>query len=459
MARFLRQSTSIIVAVGPFVSSSNGLTRLSALVLSATDRASIIKANTSAAALNISARTWSAIVSAEGHYALTVSATDADTVGALRVNIADDSECLPVYNDFYVLEEAIYDALFAASAAAFDSNQDVTVGAHAAGSFTSAAWAASAIISAAISAGAITSTGIADGAITSAEIAAGAIISATFAAGAINAAAIAADAITSSEIAAGAITSAKFAASAIVSSVISANALVQAHFSANAIASAALSADAVTKIQAGLALSSVLATVSTDVTSILDDTGTAGVVVGSFIASSIVQAAFSANAIASAAISADAVTKIQVGLALSSVLATVSGDVTSILGDTGTDGVVIAADAIKAANISADAVAEIQAGLATSAAVATIDDFLDTEISAILALLDDPRTEPGQGAPPVNPDLATKIDYLYKFARNRVTQTSAQFSIYADDATTVDHKAAVSDDSTTFDRGELATGP
>ncbi len=84
---------------------------------------------------------------------------------------------------------------------------------------------------------------------------------------------------------------------------------------------------------------------------------------------------------------------------------------------------------------------------------------LDLILDAILAMLDDARTEPGQAAPPVNPDLATKIDYLYKAWRNRHTQTATEYKLYADDATTVDHKATVSDDGTTFDRGEVATGP
>jgi hypothetical protein len=34
--------------------------------------------------------------------------------------------------------------------------------------------------------------------------------------------------------------------------------------------------------------------------------------------------------------------------------------------------------------------------------------------AATLAMLDDARGEPSQGAPPVNPDMATKVDYLYK---------------------------------------------
>jgi len=126
--------------------------------------------------------------------------------------------------------------------------------------------------------------------------------------------------------------------------------------------------------------------------------------------------------------------------------------------------------------------------LATQASINTIDDLLDTEIAsiitslstiagyldtemaavlaavdtevaAILALLDDPRTEPGQGNPPVNPDLATKIDYLYKAWRNRSTQTATTYSLYADNGTTVDQKSTLSDDSTTFVRGEVATGP
>lgn len=92
--------------------------------------------------------------------------------------------------------------------------------------------------------------------------------------------------------------------------------------------------------------------------------------------------------------------------------------------------------------------------LASAANLATVDTVVDS----ILALLDDPRTEPGQGAPPVNPDLATKVDYLFKLMRNRITQTSTELKVYADDGTTVDHKATVSDDGTTYDRSELATG-
>lgn len=67
--------------------------------------------------------------------------------------------------------------------------------------------------------------------------------------------------------------------------------------------------------------------------------------------------------------------------------------------------------------------------------------------------------EPGQGAPAATASLVAKIGYLYKAWRNRITQTASQYSLYGDDAETVDQKAAFSDDATTADRGEIESGP
>jgi hypothetical protein len=71
----------------------------------------------------------------------------------------------------------------------------------------------------------------------------------------------------------------------------------------------------------------------------------------------------------------------------------------------------------------------------------------------------DTFAEPAQGAPGATVTLAAKIGYLYKAWRNKSTQTSSQYSLYNDDAATIDHKATVGDDGTTFTRGEAATGP
>ena len=67
--------------------------------------------------------------------------------------------------------------------------------------------------------------------------------------------------------------------------------------------------------------------------------------------------------------------------------------------------------------------------------------------------------EPLHGTPGATITLAQKIGFLYKAWRNHVTQTSSTYSLYNDDAVTVDHKATVSDNGTTFDRTEVATGP
>jgi hypothetical protein len=75
------------------------------------------------------------------------------------------------------------------------------------------------------------------------------------------------------------------------------------------------------------------------------------------------------------------------------------------------------------------------------------------------ALTVDLRGEPPQGAPPVSASVAMKQDYLYKWARNRVTQSASEQKFYADDGTTVDHKAAVSDDGATFTRDTIGSGP
>lgn len=185
---------------------------------------------------------------------------------------------------------------------------------------------------------------------------------------------------------------------------------------------------------------------------------------GAITAASIADNAIDAGAIAAAALNGKGDWNIgktgyslTAGTGLGNQTSDITGTITTAANVTTVNG--LAANVITAAATAADFTTEIQSGLATAAALDAVDNFLDTEIAAILALLDDPRPEPGQGAPPVNPDFATKVDYLYKAWRNRHTQDATDYKLYADDATTVDQKAAVSDDGTTFNRGEIATGP
>jgi len=83
----------------------------------------------------------------------------------------------------------------------------------------------------------------------------------------------------------------------------------------------------------------------------------------------------------------------------------------------------------------------------------------DVNAQVVDALATDTYAEPGQEAPAATNTLAVKIGYLFKFLRNKVLQTATQLSIYDDAGTTVDQKAAVSDDGTTYTKSEIETGP
>jgi hypothetical protein len=71
----------------------------------------------------------------------------------------------------------------------------------------------------------------------------------------------------------------------------------------------------------------------------------------------------------------------------------------------------------------------------------------------------DTFAEIGQEAPAATQTIRKMLAFLYKAWRNRKTQTASQFSLYADDGTTVDQKSTTSDDGTEFISGEMASGP
>ena len=81
------------------------------------------------------------------------------------------------------------------------------------------------------------------------------------------------------------------------------------------------------------------------------------------------------------------------------------------------------------------------------------------EASAAAVALAGTITLPGQTAPPLAPTLKQAIGWLYKVLRNRTDQTAILWQLYADDESTVDAKATVSDDNTTAIKQEIASGP
>lgn len=82
---------------------------------------------------------------------------------------------------------------------------------------------------------------------------------------------------------------------------------------------------------------------------------------------------------------------------------------------------------------------------------------VNTEVLDVLNT--DTFAEPPQELPPATTTLVKKIGYLFKAWRNKSDQTATLYRLYNDDAVTVDQKATVGDDGTTYTSGEKATGP
>ena len=290
----------------------------------------------------------------------------------------------------------------------------------------------------------------------------GAIGASTLAADTITAAKIAADAITAAKIADGAIDAGAIAADAITNTKIADGALSAAKLAADTITAAKVAADVTVELQSGLATASALSIVEGKIDTLDTNVDTLLTRITSTLFSGITSLAEWLGLIAGKQTgNSTARTELRATGAGSGTYdeTTDSQEAIRDRGDaawtTATGFSTLDAAGVRTAVGLASANLDTQLGtLATAANLATLDTVAD----AILAILDDARGEPGQGAPPVNPDMATKVDYLYKMMRNKITQNATTLSVFADDGSTVDHKATVSDDGTTYTRGELITG-
>jgi uncharacterized protein YeeX (DUF496 family) len=112
-------------------------------------------------------------------------------------------------------------------------------------------------------------------------------------------------------------------------------------------------------------------------------------------------------------------------------------------------------------DLQSDFQSRVPKRVATDSQLSDLASDLKSAVAAapVNALNVDTYAEPAQGTPGATVTLATKIGFLYKAWRNKVTQTSTQYSLLNDDGVTVDHKAAVADDGVTFSKNEIATGP
>lgn len=162
--RYLRQSTSVDVPIGPFLDEVDARTPETTLTITQPDIR--LKKNGGAWAQKNAAQTLSH--EENGFYEVTLDATDTGTLGLLRLAVFE-SGALPVWEDFMVVTANVYDSLFSTDVLDVSVTQvngtaapnlvggrfDASVGAMAAGVITAAAHAAGAIDAAAIAPDAI----------------------------------------------------------------------------------------------------------------------------------------------------------------------------------------------------------------------------------------------------------------------------------------------------------------
>lgn len=113
--RYLKQSTAVVLTLGPFVDATDAVTAETALSPSA-NNVELYKSGATSA-VDISTRTWTHIGS--GVYRVTLLTTDVDTAGPLVIH-AHISGARPVFHEFNVLDDMPYDTLV--SGDAIDAN-------------------------------------------------------------------------------------------------------------------------------------------------------------------------------------------------------------------------------------------------------------------------------------------------------------------------------------------------
>jgi len=121
---FLRQSTIQTIRFGPFLDKSDGVTEEVALTITQALR----RISKDGGDFAQSGETGNSTHDEDGWYFDDLTAADTGTVGELILAVADPANHLPVWMRWWVIEEAIYDAIFGAAATGFDANQRVDLG-------------------------------------------------------------------------------------------------------------------------------------------------------------------------------------------------------------------------------------------------------------------------------------------------------------------------------------------
>jgi hypothetical protein len=119
---YLKQSTaSQSRAIGPFLDDTDFKTAETGLTIANTDIKLVVNGAASA-----NKNSGGGTHRVNGLYGITFDATDTATVGEMNVSVVV-AGALPVFHKFFVVEEAVYDAMFGASALGYVANAPVNV--------------------------------------------------------------------------------------------------------------------------------------------------------------------------------------------------------------------------------------------------------------------------------------------------------------------------------------------
>lgn len=428
--QFLRSNTAVIVTVGPFYDKTDGVTIETALTI--TNERITLTADTDAgsAPTNILDNVTGATSATSndlnyitgndaGMMQLELSAANVNRVGRMLLSITDAANHVPVFHEYFVLPQAIFDWLTGVIVP-LPANVTQLLG---------TAWLTPGV------------AGTPD------------VNTKTMATGALTAAAIAADAITAAKVAADVSTE-------IANAVLDTD--MTGHQTQGTLGQAIGDPVADTNtIYKAVVTDATGATVGVDVVAVKAETASLQTDTND------IQARLPAALTAGGNMKADALAWNALATVALPLIPTVAGrtlDV-SVGGEAGVDWANIGSPTT-AQNLSGTLISGAQTVAVTQIGDDVINGttFAASALAAINAevvdaLNVDTYAEPGQEAPPATTTLVKKIGYLYKFLRNKKTQTATLLNIFNDDAATVDQKATVSDDGTTLTSGEIGTGP
>lgn len=112
---YLKADVGTKIIIGPVVAYDDGVTPVTTLSLGGADSAEMLKHN-SASAVSISGYTFASITNAKGLYSMTLATTGLGTEGRMTIFIADADVCLPVKQEYHIVNANVYDSMFAVAA-------------------------------------------------------------------------------------------------------------------------------------------------------------------------------------------------------------------------------------------------------------------------------------------------------------------------------------------------------